>query len=90
VSGRRLFTTSRHVAPQALYGFLISSRTRKPSDEVEKLAENFRALDNSEKTAHGKVWTRRSDLLRALQAVYDKISAAIDRITEPGDVGEPA
>jgi hypothetical protein len=80
VNGLRLGREGREQKAQAVYGFLISSRARELWDEIEKVAEDFRALDNSEKTAHEKVWGRRADLISAMQSSTDELASSVDRI----------
>lgn len=77
----RLGREGREEKAQALYGFLISSHARELWDEIAKVAEDFRALDLTEKSAHDKVWGRRADLIRAMQSATNELVSAVDRIT---------
>jgi hypothetical protein len=80
VHALRLGREGREQKAQALYGFLISSRARELWDEIAKVAEDFRALDLTEKSAHDKVWGRRADLIRAMQSSTGELASEVDRI----------
>jgi hypothetical protein len=80
VHALRLGREGREQKAQALYGFLISSRARELWDGIAKAAEDFRALDQTEKSAHEKVWGRRADLIRAMQSSTGELASAVDRI----------
>jgi hypothetical protein len=80
VHSLRLGKEGRKEKAEAVYAFMISPRAAELWDGIAKATEGFRALDQSEKTAHEKTWGRRADLIRAVRGVHDEFSAAIDRI----------
>jgi hypothetical protein len=56
VHSLRLGREGREQKAQALYAFMVSPRATELWDEIAKVAEGLNALDNSEKSAHEKLW----------------------------------
>jgi hypothetical protein len=76
----RLSQQGRSEKAAAIYRFIASDRFRQMLDQIGKLTEELTAVDRSELVAHQRVWTRRADLVRAVQKANQDIATDIDGI----------
>ena len=78
--GLRLSSDARAEKTERLYKFMTSPGAGPLWDRIAQVTSDMIDLDRAETAAHQKTWTRRADLIRAVQGVHDEFSAAIDRI----------
>jgi hypothetical protein len=76
----KLSTEARNEKADKLYSFITSRAGGDLLGRIVKLTEEMTDLDRTETAAHQKVWTKRSDLIRAVQDIHDEFSAAVSRI----------
>jgi hypothetical protein len=76
----RLGNEARAEKTAKLYQFMTSDRAAQLWDQIAQATTDMLDLDRAETAAHQKTWSRRGDLIRAVQGVHDEFSRAIDRI----------
>jgi hypothetical protein len=84
----KLGNEARDAKAEALFAYLTSRSCTDLFNQINKLADDMMDLDRTETAAHQKTWSRRADMIRGVQQVYDEFGAAVSRIigaTESAD-----
>jgi hypothetical protein len=76
----RLGNEARVEKTAKLYDFVTSDRAADLWDQIAQITNDMLDLDRSETLAHQKTWSRRADLIRAVQGVHHEFASAIDGI----------
>jgi hypothetical protein len=76
----RLGNEARVDKTERLYAFMTSDQATQVWDQIAQATNGLEALENSEKSAHARVWARRADLHHAVKASTDALFSQIDRI----------
>lgn len=85
----RLSQEDRAEKASAIYRFVASDTFRQMLDQTCKLTDELTAIDRSEVAAHQRVWTRRAELVRAVQKANQDIATEIDAIIGTGAACAP-
>ena len=84
----RLSNNERSQKIAALYEFIRSEHCQQLFERIDSQAEDLLDLQEQEKRAHDKVWTRQGTLLRGIQRARGALTLKIDRIIgTAGEVG---
>jgi len=76
----RLSQEGRSEKAAAIYRFITSDRFRQMLDQIGKLSDELTGVDRSELVAHQRVWSRRAELIRAVEKANQDIATEIDSI----------
>lgn len=77
---QRLSIEARKGKAEAIFAFVTSETCSDLFENVAKLTVELDAIDRAETVAHEKVWSKRSDLNRAIRSAYEDFSATVNRI----------
>lgn len=80
----RLSQEDRAEKASAIYRLIVSDTFRQMLDQTCRLTDELSAVDRSEVVAHQRVWTRRAELVRAVQKANQDIATEIEAIIGTG------
>lgn len=84
IHSARLSQEDRAEKAAAIYRFIASDTFRQMLDQIGQLTNELTAVDRSEVVAHQRVWTRRAELVRAVQKANQDIATEIEAIIGTG------
>jgi hypothetical protein len=85
----RLGNADRDTKKDEIYEFIRSDRCNQLLDRIGSLSEGLSDLHTREETSHRNVWSKRSELIRAIKSAHVEFLSEVDRIiTTHSDVSE--
>lgn len=82
----KLTAAARDEKADNLLAYIVSPACTDQFNRIVKLTADMTDLDRTETAAHQKTWSKRADLIRSLQAIYDEFASTVSGII----AGEPS
>jgi hypothetical protein len=76
----KLSAEGRSQKADELYAYILSPTCSDLMDRIVKLTDDMAALEQTETTAHQKVWSKRADLIRAIVDIHGEFTGSVSAI----------